>query len=106
MIPTGANGVKPSCDSWECTASGAETQHRQRERPGRLPGRLGREEADSHYPHRLRAIGHLFEAEDESQAWPDLPRAIHAPSALAACMLTRQVTNNEGPTIYLAGPVY
>jgi len=24
------------------------------------------------YPHRLRAIGHLFEAEDESQAWPDL----------------------------------
>jgi len=24
------------------------------------------------YPHRLRAIGHLFEAEDEWQAWPDL----------------------------------
>jgi hypothetical protein len=23
-------------------------------------------------PHQLRAIGHLFEAEDESQAWPDL----------------------------------
>jgi hypothetical protein len=28
------------------------------------------------YPHRLRAIGHLFEAEDESQAWPDLRHAI------------------------------
>ncbi len=25
---------------------------------------------------RLRAIGHLFEAEDESQAWPDLHDAI------------------------------
>ena len=28
------------------------------------------------YAHRLRAIGHLFEAEDESQAWPDLHDAI------------------------------
>jgi hypothetical protein len=28
------------------------------------------------YPHRLRAIGHLHEAEDESQAWPELHRAI------------------------------
>ena len=28
------------------------------------------------YPHRLRAIGHLFEAEDESQAWPDLHDAV------------------------------
>lgn len=28
------------------------------------------------YAHRLRAIGHLFEAEDESQAWPDLHAAI------------------------------
>ncbi len=28
------------------------------------------------YPHRLRAIGHLHEAEDESQAWPDLHNAI------------------------------
>jgi hypothetical protein len=28
------------------------------------------------YPHRLRAIGHLHEAEDESQAWPDLHSAI------------------------------
>lgn len=28
------------------------------------------------YPHRLRAIGHLHEAEDESQAWPDLHAAI------------------------------
>ena len=25
---------------------------------------------------QLRAIGHLFEAEDESQAWPDLHDAI------------------------------
>lgn len=28
------------------------------------------------YPHRLRAIGHLHEAEDESQAWPELHLAI------------------------------
>lgn len=28
------------------------------------------------YPHRLRAIGHLHEAEDESQAWPELHTAI------------------------------
>ena len=27
---------------------------------------------------RLRAIGHLFEAEDESQEWPDLHAAIRA----------------------------
>ena len=28
------------------------------------------------YPHRLRAIGHIHEAEDESQAWPELHDAI------------------------------
>jgi len=28
--------------------------------------------------HRLRAIGHLHEAEDESQEWPDLHTAIRA----------------------------
>ena len=28
------------------------------------------------YGHRLYAIGHLFEAEDESQAWPKLHYAI------------------------------
>jgi hypothetical protein len=28
------------------------------------------------YPRRLLAIGHLFEAEDKSQAWPDLHAAI------------------------------
>jgi hypothetical protein len=28
------------------------------------------------YPQRLRAIGHLHEAEDESQAWPELHNAI------------------------------
>lgn len=28
------------------------------------------------YPHRLRAIGHLHEAEDEPQAWPELHNAI------------------------------
>lgn len=28
------------------------------------------------YAHRLRAIGHLFEAEDESQEWPELHNAI------------------------------
>ena len=30
------------------------------------------------YAYRLRAIGHLFEAEDESQAWPELHAAIRA----------------------------
>jgi len=30
------------------------------------------------YAHRLRAIGHLFEAEDESQEWPELHNAIRA----------------------------
>jgi len=30
------------------------------------------------YPHRLRAIGHLHEAEDESQEWPELHAAIRA----------------------------
>lgn len=28
------------------------------------------------YAYRLRAIGHLFEAEDESQQWPELHAAI------------------------------
>jgi len=30
------------------------------------------------FSRRLRAIGHLFEAEDESQQWPDLHNAIRA----------------------------
>jgi DNA invertase Pin-like site-specific DNA recombinase len=30
------------------------------------------------YPHRLRAIGHLHEAEDVSQTWPELHDAIRA----------------------------
>jgi len=30
------------------------------------------------YPHRLRAIGHLHEAEDESHEWPELHNAIRA----------------------------
>ena len=30
------------------------------------------------FSRRLRAIGHLFEAEDESQQWPDLHAAIRA----------------------------
>lgn len=33
------------------------------------------EERDG-YPYRLRVIGHLHEAEDESQAWPQLHDAI------------------------------
>jgi len=33
-------------------------------------------EAREGYAYRLRAIGHLFEAEDESQAWPELHAAI------------------------------
>jgi len=35
-------------------------------------------EAREGYAYRLRAIGHLFEAEDESQAWPELHAAIRA----------------------------
>lgn len=31
---------------------------------------------DGYAEHRLRAIGHLHEAEDESQAWPELHNAI------------------------------
>ena len=34
------------------------------------------EEHKNGYPHRLLAIGHLHEAEDESQAWPELHAAI------------------------------
>lgn len=30
------------------------------------------------YPHRLLAIGHLHEAEEESQAWPELQAAVRA----------------------------
>jgi hypothetical protein len=33
-------------------------------------------ETVSGYAHRLRAVGHLHEAEDESQAWPNLHTAI------------------------------
>ncbi len=33
-------------------------------------------EHENGYPHRLLAIGHLHEAEDESQAWPELHNAI------------------------------
>jgi hypothetical protein len=36
-------------------------------------------ETQDGYPlHRLRAIGHLHEAEDESQEWPELHAAIRA----------------------------
>ena len=33
-------------------------------------------EAREGYAYRLRAVGHLFEAEDESQKWPELHAAI------------------------------
>lgn len=33
---------------------------------------------DGYAEHRLRAIGHLHEAEDESQAWPELHDAVRA----------------------------
>lgn len=36
---------------------------------------LSAEERDG-YPYRLRVIGHLHEAEDESQMWPTLHNAI------------------------------
>ena len=39
-----------------------------------LPARAGRSHQGDTY--RLRTIGHLFEAEDESQEWPDLHNAI------------------------------
>jgi len=33
-------------------------------------------EAREGYAYRLRAVGHLFEAEDEAQQWPELHAAI------------------------------
>jgi hypothetical protein len=33
-------------------------------------------EVELRFAHRLRAIGHLFEAEDESQEWPELHAVI------------------------------
>jgi hypothetical protein len=33
-------------------------------------------EAREGYAYRLRAVGHLFEAEDESQEWPELHASI------------------------------
>jgi hypothetical protein len=35
-------------------------------------------ETKNGYPHYLLAVGHLHEAEEESQAWPDLAAAIRA----------------------------
>ena len=35
-------------------------------------------ETKNGYPHYLLAVGHLHEAEEESQAWPDLATAIRA----------------------------
>ena len=35
-------------------------------------------EAREGYAYRLRAVGHLFEAEDESQEWPELHAAIRS----------------------------
>ncbi|MFH1022138.1 MAG: hypothetical protein V1809_01975 [Planctomycetota bacterium] len=35
-------------------------------------------EVNDGYAHRLRAVGHLHEAEDESQEWPELHQAIRA----------------------------
>ena len=56
------------------------------------------------YPHRLLAIGHLHEAEEESQAWPELHAAIREarkeyqsvgqmPNVLHLGMLIRQIQN-------------
>ncbi len=39
-------------------------------------------------PNRLRAMGHLFEAEDESQAWPDLHDAIREVHSIGLRVLT------------------
>jgi len=60
---------------------GSRAKHRQ---PGLHPEICGSrvprrgDEALDGYAHRLRAIGHLHEAEDESQQWPDLHAAIRA----------------------------
>ena len=35
-------------------------------------------ETKNGYPHYLLAVGHLHEAEEEAQAWPDLAAAIRA----------------------------
>ncbi len=78
--PAGADSVEPSGepDAWKLA------------RPvrgwagGQFPGphhHLGAawvliSEHQNGYPHRLLAIGHLHEAEEESQAWPELHTAI------------------------------
>ena len=52
------------------------------------------------YPHRLRALGHLFEAEDESRAWPDLHDAIR--DARRAYQQTGKVPDFEAMAAILA----
>jgi len=52
------------------------------------------------YAHRLRAIGHLFEAEDESQAWPELHAAIR--EARRAYQQTGKVPDFEALAAILA----
>ena len=52
------------------------------------------------YPHRLLAIGHLHEAEDESQAWSELHAAIR--EARKAYQQTGKVTDFEATAALVA----
>lgn len=58
-------------------------------------------EARDGYATRLRAIGHLHEAEDESQAWPELHNAIR--EARRAYQQTGQVPDFDGLAAAVGG---
>jgi len=52
------------------------------------------------YPRRLHAISHLSEAEDESQAWPDLHDAIR--EARRAYQQSGRIPNFEAMALLVA----
>lgn len=58
-------------------------------------------EAREGYAYRLRAIGHLLEAGDESQEWPDLHAAIR--EARKACQVEGTVRDWDAPDGMLEG---
>jgi hypothetical protein len=53
------------------------------------------------YPHRLLAIGHLHEAEEESQAWPELHDAIR--EVRKAYQRTGEVVDFDALAAIIAG---
>lgn len=67
------------------------------------------------YPHRLLAIGHLHEAAEEAQAWPELDREIRAARKkyqangtipdFAALELMIRAIRSPRPKPTIAGPV-